>query len=78
MLYHCLRRWYDINPAFDQCPIPSQESGTEALVYINHPREAAASTSLAIIFGADCQWHTLVSPFDNDADAALNWARRTP
>ena len=25
--------------------------GTEALVYINHPREAAASTSLAIIFG---------------------------
>ena len=25
--------------------------GTEALVYINHPREAAASSYLAIIFG---------------------------
>ena len=35
------------------------QHGTEALVYSNHPREAAASTSLAIIFGriaSDVPW----------------------
>ena len=38
----------------------------EALVYSNHPREAAASSYLAIIFGR----YTLAPPFNNGTNAA--------
>ena len=33
------------------CLLNAERRGTEALVYRNHPREATASASLAIIFG---------------------------
>ena len=49
--------------------------GTEALVY-NHPREAAASSYLAIIFGRDCQWRTLVPPLNSGANAVSHQCRR--
>ena len=44
--------------------------GTEALIYSNHSREAAASSYLAIIW-ADCRWRTLVPPLNNGTNASL-------
>ena len=44
---------------------------TEALVYSNHPRKAAASSYLANNLRADCQWRILVPPLNCGANAAL-------
>ena len=44
--------------------------GTEALIYNDHPREAAASLCLVIIFGRSASG-TLVSPLNSGANAAL-------
>ena len=47
-------------------PSGSGIHGMEALVYNNHPREAAASR-----FWVYCQQRTLVPPFNSGANAAL-------
>ena len=44
--------------------------GTEALVYSDHQRKAAISTSLAIVFWVDFQLRTLVPPRNRGANAA--------
>ena len=50
------------------CSVCCVRHCTEALVYSNHPRAAAASSYMTIIFG---QWRTLVPPINSGVNVAL-------